>query len=189
MESDVTSTLYSMQARVRTVSGWCVLALGGKGHFLGDCRNSERSRAPHTQARGSRAWHNSSRHGEMPDFSDEQALRPIGGPELQSPPATPTPGVAQAPTARPGSQTPATMLAGVAGEPAPLRTSPVMETVTALGYRRVIDPCEKLSAADITLDLAPAVMVGLWRRLGNLDMSPLAETVYQEYPAKKEQVS
>ena len=65
----------------------------------------------------------------------------------------------------------------------------MLETVTALGYRRVIDPRANLSAADITIDLAPAVMAGLWRRLGNLDMSPLAETVYQESSAKKEWVS
>ena len=65
----------------------------------------------------------------------------------------------------------------------------MMETVTALGYRRVIDPSANLSAANITIDLAPAVMAGLWSRLDNLDMSPLAETVYQEFPAKKEQVS
>ena len=65
----------------------------------------------------------------------------------------------------------------------------MMETVTALGYRRVIDPSANLSAADITVVLAPAVMAGLWRRLNNLDMSPLAETVYQEFSAKKERVS
>ncbi len=61
--------------------------------------------------------------------------------------------------------------------------------MTALGYRRVIDPSVKLSAANITVDLAPAVMAGLWRTLDNLDMSPLAETVYHEFSAKKERVS
>ena len=65
----------------------------------------------------------------------------------------------------------------------------MMETVTALGYRRVIDPSANLSAAEITIDLAPTVMAGLWRRTGNLDMSPLAETVYQESSEKKERVS
>ena len=65
----------------------------------------------------------------------------------------------------------------------------MMATVTALGYRRVIDSRANLSAADVTVDLAPAVMAGLWRGLGDLDMSPLAETMYQESSAKKERVS
>ncbi len=93
------------------------------------------------------------------------------------------------PTGSPGLQSPATPAAGAAGQMAPSKTSPVLETVTPLGYRRVIDPKANLSAADIIIDLAPAVMAGLWRRLGLVDLSPLAETVYQESSAKKERVS
>ena len=151
------STLSSMQAQ-----GWIVL--GGSGRFPGSYLHSEHSRAFHTQARGSKAWHDSDRHGELPG----QAPASTGGPGLQSP-ATPAP--------------------GAAGEAAPAKTSPVLETATALGFRRVIDASANLSAADITIELAPAVLAGLWRRLGGLDLSPLAETVYQESPGKKELVS
>ncbi|BDA41861.1 hypothetical protein COCOBI_02-6560 [Coccomyxa sp. Obi] len=165
-------------------------------------------RTPVAEAHRIRAWHDTGRQGETLGFRDERALGeptttpggapplrgahhrsggPSGGPGPQ-PPASPAPGAAPAPTGGPGSQSPATPAAGAAVEPAPHRTSPVMETVTSLGYRRLIDPAAKLSAANITIDLAPAVMAGLWRRIHNQDMSPLAETVYQESSAKKELV-
>ena len=133
VELNALSTLVSMQARGWTVFGWCGLVLDGSGHFLGAFLHSKRSGAARTQAHGSRAWHDIARHGEMPGFSDEQALGPSGGPGLQ-PPATPGSGEAPAPIGGPGSQSPATPVTGAAGEPSPSRTSPMLETVTALGY-------------------------------------------------------
>ncbi|BDA42819.1 hypothetical protein COCOBI_03-7120 [Coccomyxa sp. Obi] len=134
-------------------------------------------RAPAVQvvraaASASKAYHNLGLHGSLPPSSDLGSAR--------------SPGVA-APATPLTRATRLTAVEPVASSASPTR-SPDLQLKTALGMRRVTEPRDDLSSIKVTIELAPAVMSGMWVGIEMPNLSPLAEVAYQEDAEKKELV-
>ncbi|BDA47753.1 hypothetical protein COCOBI_11-0100 [Coccomyxa sp. Obi] len=140
----------------------------------------------------STAWQNPRLYGPVSPASDQgSAAQVAAGPS--------SPGSGQPPLAAPliptdddmaGPSTPATG-PKPGGSSGASTGSPDLQVRTALGIRTVLSSYSDLGSVPVAIELAPAVMTGLWRKMGlhgRLDMSPLAAIVYQEHCEKKEVV-